>query len=375
MTTPVETALYYGFTPTSSSMPEKKDLDFAKSVSGRDERENGEPKILPEEIFSLLRIHFLKSIPALPLMIVHERRIDKRKEKNKNEYCLDIVGSQRSIADATIIKACYEIVHEEGYEDMVVELNSVGDKDSFARFSREFTSYFKKHGSELHPDCRALLKKNPYDVTVCAHEKCIPIKDRAPHPINYLSEPSRAHFKEILEILEMSEVPYTINNNLIENPEFALHTVFRILAHDKDKKELFEVCRGTRWGNLAKKMGLKKDVYGISAVVCLKNSTVKAQKKIKKPQFYFIQMGQEAKLHSLDLIERLRRAKVPIYHSLTKDKFAAQFGSAESARVPYILIMGQKESIERTVLVRDMSNRSQDTIRIDRVSEYLKKLI
>jgi histidyl-tRNA synthetase len=353
---------------------EKPDFDKARSLSTRHEEVGTGVKILPEEIFALLRIHFQKIPLQLPIMTVRPRPSDK-KEKGRVEYCLDVLGTQRSIADATVIKTCFEIAREEGYEDLTVELNSVGDRDSFARFSRELSAYFRKHISELHPDCRHALKKSPYDLTLCTHEKCIPIKERAPHPINYLSEPSRIHFKELLEILEMSELPYTINSNLIENPEYALHTVFKITGHEKDKKDIVEISRGTRWGNLAKKMGLKKDVYGMSAIVCLKNVATKIEKKVRKPQFYFIQMGQEAKLHSLDLIERLRKAKIPIYHSLTKDKFAAQLGSAESVKVPYILIMGQKESIEHTVLVRDMNNRSQDTIRIDRIPEFLKKLI
>jgi histidyl-tRNA synthetase len=194
--------------------------------------------------------------------------------------------------------------------------------------------------------------------------------------MNYLSEPSRAHFKEVLEHLEMAELPYDINTKLIQHHDFASHTLFRIYAQEEDKKEPTLAACGVRWAGLAKKIGFKKDVQGVTTVITLKKHTEsKASKKMAKPQFYFIQMGQEAKLRSLSLIERLRQAHIPVYHSLVKDKLTAQLSTAEYLKVPFILIMGQKESLENTVLVREMRNRSQETIRMDLIADYLKKLI
>jgi histidyl-tRNA synthetase len=123
-------------------------------------------------------------------------------------------------------------------------------------------------------------------------------------------------------------------------------------------------------------MGLKKDIPGISASIWLSKQGAQESKphKVKKPKFYFIQMGQEAKLKSLNLISVLRQARIPVFHSLTKDKLTLQLASAEHLRVPYVIIMGQKESMDNTVLIREMSNRSQDTIRLVEIAEYLKKL-
>jgi histidyl-tRNA synthetase len=191
-----------------------------------------------------------------------------------------------------------------------------------------------------------------------------------------LSEPSRIFFMEILEYLETISIPYTINNNLIEHTEYATHTIFKIFAKKSDKQEYECVASGGRWSGFAKKMGLKKDIPGISASIWLSKQGAQESKphKVKKPKFYFIQMGQEAKLKSLNLISVLRQARIPVFHSLTKDKLTLQLASAEHLRVPYVIIMGQKESMDNTVLIREMSNRSQDTIRLVEIAEYLKKL-
>ena len=95
---------------------------------------------------------------------------------------------------------------------------------------------------------------------------------------------------------------------------------------------------------------------------------------IKRPKICFIQLGFEAKLKSLTIIEILRKARIPITQSLSKDSLAAQLGTAEKLEVPYSIIFGQKEAMDGTAIVRNMQTRSQDTVEIGKLAEYLKEL-
>ena len=99
-----------------------------------------------------------------------------------------------------------------------------------------------------------------------------------------------------------------------------------------------------------------------------------APKILKKPKIYFVQLGFDAKLKSLNIIEMLRKAKVPVLQALSKDSLGTQLSIAEKTGIPYVIIFGQKEAIESSVIVRDMNTRSQETVKIDKLLEYLKKL-
>src|SRR5262249_43301985 len=130
------------------------------------------------------------------------------------------------------------------------------------------------------------------------------------------------------------------------------------------------LASGVRYNTLAKKVGFKKELGAVGVTISLKDSKAKPTKKMacwrfKKPLAYLVQMGPEAKQKSLKLIETLRKAKISIYHSLTKDKLVAQLTAAEALKVPYLIIMGQKESMENTVIVRATENRSQDVVRME----------
>ena len=89
---------------------------------------------------------------------------------------------------------------------------------------------------------------------------------------------------------------------------------------------------------------------------------------------YFIQLGTEAKLKSLNIIETLRKAHIPTAQAIAKDSLGAQLATAEKMNIPYALIFGVKEALENSVIVRNMTSRSQETVKIPKLIEHLKEL-
>jgi hypothetical protein len=124
----------------------------------------------------------------------------------------------------------------------------------------------------------------------------------------------------------------------------------------------------------------KKDVPAIGAAIGV-DRVVEAPwysgltpRILKKPKICFIQLGSDAKLKSLNVIEILRKAHIPIHHTLAKDSLSTQLASAEKIGCPYAIIFGQKEALEDSVLVRDMKTRSQETVKIKDLAHYIKEL-
>jgi len=82
----------------------------------------------------------------------------------------------------------------------------------------------------------------------------------------------------------------------------------------------------------------------------------------------------QAKLHSLGVTELLRKSKIPVAQSLSKDSLSVQLGTAERLKIPYTIILGQKEVLEKSVIVRNMETRSQETVLLTKLADYVKKL-
>jgi len=166
VTRALEIALYYGFKPNNPISIEKSDKEYGKSF----ETEN-EVFLRPEEKAGLIRTHLKENTPPVPIMIATMH--DEHRSNKLVEYTLDVLNTNRSIADASLLKAIYEIARGEGYKNISLELNSIGDRDSFARYARELGNYYRKNAGAMHSDCKQTIKKNIHKVSApCAHPEC-----------------------------------------------------------------------------------------------------------------------------------------------------------------------------------------------------------
>ncbi len=388
-----EIAIYYGFTHHSTPEIKKADLDLSKTLLDGDfiEFESDDTgSRLPlhvEEKVAVLRTYQEEEMhqQPQPVMLYFKGACKGSLGKKSTafpRYCdLEILGSSKSIAEAILIKTASTILMEEGYPNVCVEINSIGDKESIAKFTRDLTAYYRKHINDIHHECRQLLKKDPFELLSCKNDKCKVINENAPKSMNFLSESSRQHFKEVLEYLEHLDIPYRINNNLIGNRKYCTETIFEIIDLDhSDKKDSPSktLAIGVRYDGLSKKIGCKKEIPGASISILIKNNPKsdlkKEVKKTKCPTVYFIQLSFDAKLHSLKIIEMLRQAKIPVYQSLSKDKLLAQITNAEKMQIPIMILMGKKEAVDGTVIVRDMETRSQEIIPVEQLVDYMRKI-
>jgi len=378
-----EIALFYGFQPIKTPKIEKIDFDIANSfVSSRAEiTKNAFPR--PEEKTSILRSALVWNLPTepQPVMFQYKRPVSQlsiKRPSDEHHYALDIIGSFESVAEAIAIRTAVAILADHGHEKIIVDINSLGDKNSILQFEKELTNFSKKYGSSMPPEVRQQLKKDPFEVLHCDHEKWREVRDRAPQSLSFLSEQSIEHFREVLEYLETLEIPYRINNSLIGHRHYCSHTIFEIKnsePKESTQDEIFAI--GTRHNYIAKRVGFKRDVPMMSVNLNFKKPLATPKiffKKQKQPRFFFIQFGSIARLKSLTIIESLRQAHIPVYHQLNDNKFVGQLASAESLKTPYVIIMGQKEALEGTVVVRHMPTRSQEIVPVPNLSLYLNKL-
>lgn len=392
-----EVSVHYGFVPMKSPAITKEDLLATKDILEGDfvddETENhGQLPLHAEEKIALIRTYQEKEWSDLPQPVMMyfkdpcrlptgNKQASIIKKSGYHRYAdLEILGSSGPIAEATLIQCARAMLSEEGYTSTGVEINSIGDRESIARFARELTTYYRKHINEMTPECRQLFKKDPFEL-LSSHESAYKdLNDKAPRSMDFLSEISRRHLEEVLEYLETLGVPYVINNGLMGNRKYCTETIFTIINMDlADKKSAEQriLGVGVRYNGLAKRLSMKRDIQGVGISLLIKdgkNDLRESVSKMKRPIASFVQLGLESKLRSLDVVEKLRQAKIPLYLSLAKDRLGAQVSSVERHNTPYVIVMGKKEAVENTVIVRKNETHSQDIVPLDELAKYMKKV-
>ena len=395
-----EVAVYYGFKPIETPMLEHEEILTSSIGEGTDiidkemytlRTKGGDHLALrPEHTAPLMRAYIEHGMQTLPQPVMFYQygpafRHDKPQRGRYRQFWqfdLDALGSEKSILDALMIKVCMSILEEAGAENLSVEVNSIGDKECRGIYLKELTSYYRKHINGLAPIDRERLKTNPLRILDSKEEKTKEINGGAPDAVSFLCADCKKHFKEVLEYLEEMKISYNLNKNLVRGLSYYARTVFEVYVEDETAEgpAPVQVASGGRYDYLARQIGGKRDVpavgisLGVDRIIEANWYKKLSPRIIKKPKVYFIQLGTEAKLKSLNIIEALRKAHIPTAQSISKDSLGAQLASAEKLAVPYALIFGVKEALENSVIVRNMQSRSQETVKLSKLVEYLKEL-
>ncbi len=308
------------------------------------------------------------------------------------QFGLEIIGEESSARDTEIIQIFYSILKKLKLKDLIIEVNSIGDSSCRPYYKKLLVSYLRPRVNGLCVSCRRRLKENPLGILDCKEEKCQRIISQAPQIIDHLCQNCHQHFKEVLESLDEIEIPYRLNPYLVRGLDYYTRTVFEIFSPLTEKKESSEkqekppetvkhaFAGGGRYDGLVKILGGKDTpavgaAGGIDRIIWLmKKRAIRFPRKTK-PKIFLAQLGSLAKRKTFKLMEEFRKAEIPVLESLSRDSLRAQLAIADRSGVDYTLILGQKEALGGTIIIRHMATGKQKEVKLEKVIKEMKKAL
>ncbi|MEA3296006.1 MAG: histidine--tRNA ligase [Patescibacteria group bacterium] len=298
-----------------------------------------------------------------------------------NQFGFEVLGERKAIIDAQIIQIFYNILKELKFKNLTVEINSMGDSKCRPYYRKLLVSYLKTRVNLLCPNCQKRFKENPLRILDCKEEKCQKVIENAPQMIDRLCDECKTHFKQVLEFLDEIDIPYILNPYLARGLDYYTKTVFEIYEDTPEGRKQGALSGGGRYDNLLKLIGGRETFAcggscGVERIINL----MKEDKKIYFPQspvpkIFLAQLGNVAKKRALALIEEFRKVKIPIFESLSNDSLSSQLRIANKIGVDYALILGQKEVIEKVIILREMKTGKQSEIKMDKIARVVAKKI
>jgi histidyl-tRNA synthetase len=300
-----------------------------------------------------------------------------------HQFNLEVIGEGDAVIDAQIIQIFYNILSELKLKNLIIEINSIGDPQCRSYYKKILTSFLRSRESLLCPDCRRRVRENPLRVLDCKEEKCQKVIAQAPQIIDHLCEDCHKHFKSVLEYLDEIELPYRLNPYLVRGLDYYTKTVFEIFMEEPQKpgQEMMPriaLVGGGRYDNLLKLLGGEETKasggsMGMERVIiALKNKEIKFPKETE-PSVFLAQIGNMAKRKGLKLLEEFRKANIEVAESFGKDSLKAQLKIADKIGAKYTLLLGQKEALENSILIRDMANGKQESVKLEKTVKEMKK--
>lgn len=296
-----------------------------------------------------------------------------------HQHDWEIIGSHQPALDAELISLATHVLSGMGLEVMV-QINSLGTRESRKEYVNALKEYLKKHKNNLDEDSQHRLKVNPLRILDSKDPATRAILEDAPQIIDYLDDESREHFMQVLEYLDESDIPYRLQPHLVRGLDYYSHTIFEIILQ-KDSEEVSPsaLLGGGRYNYLIQELGGPEETpavgmaMGIERVIlALKEAEITMEEE-PAPDIFLAQIGESARKRALKMFEQLRQAGFAVISNVSKNKLSDQLSLANKSKARIALILGQKEMIDNTIILRDMENGSQETVAQESLIKMLKK--
>ncbi len=375
----------YGFNQMETPILEKVGL-FQDHARRDDDREfynfntdRGEKLVLrPELTQGILRTYLEYGLEAMPQPVrlfsvgpaFRQEKLQSGRYRQFTQINAEIIGEKKSMTEALLMALVHNFFKDLGL-DIEVQINSLGDKDCQKEYRLRLLAFYKERGkrARLCTSCRKLLDKDPIALLDCKDKTCIELRKDAPQIADFLSEEGRDHFAKVVEYLDELEVNYNFNPYLVRGLSYYNDTVFELWPMDEKGESQYKLSLGGggRYDDLIEKLG-GKPTPAVGLALGLERTISKIKEKglilfPKQDNLIFIaQLSEQAKIRSLQLFEELRKQGFNVRHCFATDSLRVQLEEAKTLDVRLCIIIGKKELMDETVLLRDMESGVQETI-------------
>ncbi|MFH1583310.1 MAG: histidine--tRNA ligase [Candidatus Falkowbacteria bacterium] len=301
-----------------------------------------------------------------------------------SQFNLENIGEVSPVADAELIAITYYFFRELQLE-VIIQINSIGCVVCRKEYLVKLENFYKERGrrAKLCNDCKKRLVKNPLRLLDCKERQCQEIALEAPQIIDSLCDDCRDHFIKVLEYLDELNIPYNLNPTLVRGLDYYNRTVFEIWpafaegeAADSSRQSV--MGGGGRYDGLVEYMGGRPTpacgfAIGIERVILKIKEKSIPLKDEEKGDLFLAHLGDQARRKIMVLFEELRKNGFKVREAFTKDSLKSQLEMANQAGVKYTLILGQKEIMDGTILIRDMESGIQEIVDYKKVVAEIEK--
>ena len=287
---------------------------------------------------------------------------------------LHIFGSSEVFAEAMLIVVTRAILQKVSVDAHTISINNMGTNESSGKFVRDVSTFLRKNMDSISPSLRSRALIDPIGTLEQLIEKEHPAINRAPQPLEYLNEDERRRLWVFLDFLETLSIGYEMDGQILGSRDCWAHTLFEISTTHPESGVVEPVAFGGRYDALASRYNRRSiGAVMVTIPIEVRGSTEVRVKQLSRPSLFYAYLGSDAQKKSLSVLDTLRRANIHADHELWHSTIGDQMRVAKHSAYPYLVIMGHKEALEDTVIVREVASNSQDTISSIDLVPYLKQ--
>lgn len=294
-------------------------------------------------------------------------RPQKGRYRQFHQLGVEYLGSESPFADVECISLAWELIKSLQLTDKsVIEINSLGDKESREKHKALFVEYLQKFKNDLSDESKIRLEKNPLRILDSKSEGDQKIVQDSPSLQNCLNDHSKNFYDTILTSLEKLNIPFKENARLVRGIDYYCHTVFEVLTTHLGAQGA--LVAGGRYDGLIELMGGPKTpgvgwASGMERLSLLVNPELVQQKN----QWNAVVAADEsAAMECLALAQKLRQ-KNRFVEYLYSGNMGKKMKKADKLGCEFVYIIGENELKNNQVTVKNLKDGTQRLISLSEI--------
>ena len=292
----------------------------------------------------------------------------KGRMREFNQIGVECFGIRNPFVDAEIISMACEFLNKLGLDDIVVEINSIGNKESRLKYIENLKEYLIQNYDKLSEISKVRCYKNP--LRVLDSKEDAEVIQNAPNMFDFFDDESKEYFNEVLKYLDKFNIKYEINNKLVRGLDYYSDTVFEIKSNKLGAKST--ILAGGRYDKLIEILS-GKDIPAIGFAAGVERLLLLLDDKVieKEEEKVFVVYFKETKDYLIDLLKELRKLDIKVEYEYEVRSFNAQLKKANKVNATKVIIIGEDEMKENKITIKDFKTGNQKTILFENVKEEL----
>jgi histidyl-tRNA synthetase len=295
--------------------------------------------------------------------------------RQHHQVGFEALGEADPALDAEVIEMAWQFFLSLGLSGVSIQLNSIGCKLCRPGYLEVLKQHYSSYTDRLCPDCKARLTRNPLRLLDCKKASCQNIAKTAPKIPDYLCHECQLHFQSVQKYLGTLSTPFQLNHRLVRGLDYYTRTVFEVEPQEKEGQST--LGGGGRYDDLIEALG-GKPTPGVGFAAGLERIILNLKGQhldippLPRPDVFIAYLGHEAKIQAMKIAAELRKAEIATSVATGDKSLKGQMRQANSLGSTNVLILGEQESRNRNVILRDMRNGEQQTIPLAGIARMLK---
>jgi histidyl-tRNA synthetase len=238
-------------------------------------------------------------------------RPQKGRYRQFSQFGAEVLGLEHPMADVECLDLGFNILQQLGLSTSCkLEINTLGDQESRGNYRSALVEFLTPLKSQLSADSQLRLEKNPLRILDSKDEGDKKLVASAPLYSDYLNEPSKQFFNQVLDGLRQLEIPFTVNPKLVRGLDYYCHTVFEFVTTELGAQGA--LLAGGRYDGLAETLGgISTPGVGWASGLDRLVDLIEIKKSFARPQslgpISIIALGDKAIVPAEIIAAKLRR--------------------------------------------------------------------